>query len=227
MANSSMFVLAAISAPAARSRSTAVASYGRHVALEDPRPAGGRLLDGDDVVLERDRHAPPSGPGAGIASDPRAPRRRAAAWRPVQRGVEARRRPPRRAARRSPAAASRGRSQRPPSRRGAAPGRSRRRTRARCAAGGRASGTGPRTSSRSATCGGPGEKRLGRRRRPAPRRAGRRSPRSGSAAPPAGRARSSVTASSASLATWSTSSRPMLMRSPIRARGRRRPPAAA
>ena len=46
-----------MTAPAARRRSVMCASYGRDVALEDPRP-GGRLAAPDrDQILERDRDA--------------------------------------------------------------------------------------------------------------------------------------------------------------------------
>ena len=57
IANSSMLVLPRMTAPASRSRSVMWASYGRDVALEDPR-AGGRLAAAHrDEVLERDGHA--------------------------------------------------------------------------------------------------------------------------------------------------------------------------
>ena len=136
----------------ARSRSHRRRVERRDIALEDPRSAGGRLLDGDDVVLERDRHARER-PARRHRVDPRRlgleqrlPTSASVALSPAA-SAAARRA----AVSRATAAAL----TRPPSRRAAAPGRSRRRTRAPsppAAAPAAPAGT----SARSATCAGPG-----------------------------------------------------------------------
>ena len=57
MANSSMLVLPSTTTPAARSRSTTVASYGGTPALEDLRAARGRHPAGGEDVLQRQGNA--------------------------------------------------------------------------------------------------------------------------------------------------------------------------
>ena len=77
-----------MTAPAASSRSTTVASYGRDEGVEDPR-RGRRAHAADaQVVLQRDRHAgerPECGPGRALAIDLPGARERALGGDEVER----------------------------------------------------------------------------------------------------------------------------------------------
>ena len=164
MANSSMFALHAIIAPASRSRSGRGGFERRAVAFENPRAAGRRMVQGDDVVLDRDRHAVPAARarhrldsralGLERSCDQCKTAFRGAALvnRPVS-GLL----PPRFPAVPLP------RSLRPPSRRAAVPRRTRPANSGAISAGGRARATGASTSSRSGAAAGPGMKRLAQR----------------------------------------------------------------